>query len=196
MTALSEYFETFLGPKFREGAEEEIVFEDINAKTLETILNFIYSGRIEITAENIREIDDAASSMELDTLSKRCAEFWAANFAVENCVDIFLNTDKTKKKDLWSKALNFICDRFEAVPIDHIQKIDEKNFQEILESDRITAAETVIFDRLARWIEKNKAEGENVHSKLKSIRLQHIPTAVSSSHYSLFWEYSRLICGD
>lgn len=183
LIASSKYFETFLGSKFRQGAEEEIVFKDINANTLKAILTYIYFGRIEITANNVSEIFEAALSMELVGLGRSCGEFWAANFAIENCVKIFLTADKYQLNDLWSRALNFICDRFEAVPIDDIQEIDAKNFQEILKNDRVTAAETVVFDRLARWIDKKKAEGGEVDSGLlKSIRLEHIPTAVSSRH--------------
>lgn len=98
---------------------------------------------------------------------------------VGNCVEIFLNADKYQLNNLRVKALHFICDRFETVPIGDIQQINEKNFQEILKNDQIPAAETIIFDRLVQWMDRNRTGAVTVASDmLKLIRLDHIPIEV------------------
>lgn len=106
-----------------------------------------------------------------------------------------MKADEYERKELWSKALEYICDRFEAVPIDDILKIDEKNFLEVLKNDQIMAAETVVFNRLTLWVEENKAIGEKVDSNLlKSIRLKHIPAEVSCSDWLLYLKNFSIIC--
>lgn len=181
LIASSKYFKGVLGPTFGEEAEKEIVFADIDALTLSAVLDFIYFGRIEITEENVDSFITAASSMELIGLAEKCGKFWAAKLATENCVRFFLNADKHHLRGLWSIAMKFICDNFEAISSDDIQQIDEKNFRELLNQDQINAAETVIFDRLIQWIDENKEAEERVDSNLlKSIRLAHIPSTVSS----------------
>lgn len=101
-------------------------------------------------------------------------------FTTGNCVGIFLNADKFQLNNLRSKALEFICDHFEAVPIECMQQIDTKNFQDVLKNDQITAAESIVFDRLFQWMDKNKTVAAEVTSSmLELIRLHHIPIAVS-----------------
>lgn len=181
LIASSKYFKVFLGPKFPEGAANEIVVEDIDASTLKSILDFIYFGRIEITEGNVGNLIAAASSMELLVLGKRCGECWKTILSIENCVEVLLSADKYRLEDLWSNAVEFICEHFETVSIDDVMRIDKKNLQEVLKRDEIKAAETVVFDRLVQWMNKNVPKGEKVGSNLlKSIRLGHIPTAVSN----------------
>lgn len=87
-----------------------------------------------------------------------------------------MNADKYHLPDLRLKALEFICDHFEDVPVDDFEQIDENNFKELLKHDQITAAETIIFDRLVEWMERRKTE--LVGDLLNLIRLKHIPIAV------------------
>lgn len=147
---------------------------------LKTILDFIYSGQIDINEENVGDIVAAASSMELIALEERCGKFWAVDLKVENCVEIYLNADKYRLSDLHTKALKFVCNHFEAVPIDDIQQLDEKNLLDVLKYDEITAPETIIFNRLSQWMNQNKVEADEFASNmLDAIRLNHIPYPVS-----------------
>lgn len=92
-----------------------------------------------------------------------------------------MNADKYGLEASRKQAVAFICEKFEAVPNEDIQHIEEENFRELLAMDQITATETVIFDRLAQWLKHKKVEEADVVSDmLKLINLEHIPSAVSS----------------
>lgn len=174
-----------MGPNFREGTQEEVPLEKINGPTLKAIKNYIYYGIIEITDENVLDILAAASRMELVELETKCGMFWKANLTSENCVEIFQNADQYRLQNLRPVAFKFVCDLFEAVPIEDIQHIDVKNLQELLNDDQIAAAETVIFDRLSQWMQQHGSDPSVVGSDmLKTIRLKHIPNAVSRRSHS------------
>lgn len=180
LIASSKYFEALLGPNFCEGAQKKVLLKEIDGSMLKNVVDYIYSGQIEINDDNVGQLIAAASGMELITLEKRCGEFWEAKLALGNCVEIFLNADRFLLNDLRTKALKYICDHFENVPIDNLRHIDEKNLRELLKHDQITAAETVIFDRLVQLIERQKMESFKFDSELTEIiRLEHIPTTVS-----------------
>lgn len=100
---------------------------------------------------------------------------------VENCVGIFLNADIYRQSRLRTKALQFICNRFDAVPIGDFQQIDEKNFKEIFKNDQIRTPEAIIFERLVQWMDRNKTGA--VTDILKLIRLNHISIEVSCQIY-------------
>lgn len=159
------------------GTEKNILLKHIDGPTLKIILDFIYTGHIEITGDNVDAVIAAASSMELIAIEEICGKFWVANLSNENCVDIYLSADKYNLMDLRSKALNFISKNFEAVPI--IRQIDDQNFEKIIKHDKITAAETIVLDRLVEWINRNESKSVKVVADLlKSIRLECIPNKV------------------
>lgn len=70
MMSASKYFRALLGPYFKEGHDNEVIISNIDGPTLNLIINYCYSGKIQITDDNIMEIVSAASAMELVLL--RC----------------------------------------------------------------------------------------------------------------------------
>lgn len=177
--ASSPYFAALLGSNFREGAQKEILLEEIDGQMLETILDFVYTGIVEINSKNVGSVVEAASRMEFIQIEAKCSGFWGANLAIENCMEVFLYADKYYFKNLRAKALNFICNHFEDIPIEDFQQFDAKNFHELLENDQIAAAETIVFDRLAQWLSRNKSGAQKRETELlQLIRLERISFTV------------------
>lgn len=185
LMARSTYFAALLDPSFREDTQEEIPIEKINGPTLRAIKDYIYYGSIEITDQNVHDIVAAASLMQLDELVTKCGKFWRANLTIENCVEIFLSADRYCLQDLRRVALQYVCQHFDAVPIEDIQHINAENLQELLSDNQIRASQTMIFDRLAQWMQQHGIKPSVVASDmLKTIRLDGIPNAVSCQSHS------------
>lgn len=53
LMAASKYSEARLGPNFIEETKKEIPLDEIDESTLSNVLDFIYSGQIEITVDNV-----------------------------------------------------------------------------------------------------------------------------------------------
>lgn len=117
MMSASDYFQALLGPNFREGRKKIINLPNIDGATLKVIIQFCYTGKVQINAENIVNILSAASAMELVLIEEKCEQFWNENLATFNCIDIFSLADKYNFRDLRQKALEFICENFEAEAI-------------------------------------------------------------------------------
>lgn len=177
--ASSRYFAALLGPNFRDCAEKKIVLDEIDGPMLKTILDFVYTGIVEINGNNVDSVVAAASKMELIALEERCGEFWGANLALANCVEVFLNADKYQFENLRVEALKFVCNHFEDISNDDFRQFDANNFHEVLGNDQIAAAETIVFDRLAQWLSQNGTGAKKRETELlQLIRLEHIPFAV------------------
>lgn len=188
LAASSNYFKALLGPNFREGSEKLVTLEAIDGPTLKRVIDFIYTGNVTITKENVHDIIAAASSMELLILEKLCAAFWESTLTIVNCIDVLLNADEFHLKELASKAEQFICEHFVFVPLCEMQKIDAKNFRNLLAVDVINSDESFIFARLKLWINENQSKSDEgtLTDLLKLIRLRHIPTTVSCRNILLF----------
>lgn len=180
MAASSEYFKALLGPNFREGSEKLVTLKEIDGPTLKCVIDFIYTGNVTITNENVHAIIAAASSMGPITLETKCAAFWESILAVGNCVEILLNAEKYHLKELVPKAECFICVNFVAVPIGDIPKLSAVHMEKLLDNTKIDADESDIFDRLVHWIMEKSDEPKEVHMNLiKLIELERMPVKVS-----------------
>lgn len=91
-----------------------------------------------------------------------------------------MNADKHDLKDLRQKSMKAICEDFENIPIDELRKIDGNVFCEILNNDEIAADETIIVDRLIRWLEGNElVRAEYAPKLLDAVQLKLIPAEVN-----------------
>lgn len=179
MVAASPYFEALLGPNYKEAIESEVTFSDIDGNTLKAVIDFCYTGRIAITNENVGDIMAAASSKELVPLEKLCSKFWSENLDSNSCLNVLLEAEKYHLTELSKTSLRYICDNLAEIPINEMVKIDEKIFGAILKQDKITAAESVIFDRFMKWIQHDESHrSAHCASLAKLIRLEHLPIQV------------------
>lgn len=175
----SKYFNLLLGLNFEEGIQKKIILNDIDGETIKTIVHFCYTGRINITEENVAQLMAISSSIEFDLLEEKCCKFYAEKLNAKNSVDTLLIADEYNKFDLRLQTLNFICDALEMVPSMDVQRLNHRLLQEILQSDNIEATEELVFKRLFEWFEYNGAERKiYMPELLRLIRLENIPTQV------------------
>lgn len=180
MAAASQYFEALLGQKFKEGKEDDVTLEGIDGRTLKMIIDFCYTGRINVSDENIDDIILAASSMELVMLERKCSDFWAKRLRFENWVDIYIKADKYSLTDLKSKIFQLICDHFERVPADDLVHVDQCFFRDLMKNERIQVPEQLLFTRLQQWIAYEPIERTKYANEfIKFIRLEHLAGQVN-----------------
>lgn len=179
MMSSSDYFRALLGPHFKEGKEEEVIIENVDGQTLKAIVNFCYSGKIQITDENILKLVEASSFMLLVRIQRKCEQFWSDKLATSNCVDIFSAADEYSFADLRKKSFDFICEHFETVVAIDLHKIKVSLLSELLKYDQIHAREEFIFQRLVEWAGYHETtRSTHVPELFKSIRLAKISQPV------------------
>lgn len=124
MTAASKYFRAALGPNSQEGEKSEFVLEDTRLETVKAIVNFCYTGHIDLTEENVERFLVVASSVEIDLLEKKCCRFYEGHLSVKNSIGTWLLADKYSYVHLRQRALDLVCESFETLPASDFQKLD------------------------------------------------------------------------
>ncbi len=91
LRAASPYFDCLLGGQFAEREQKEIdLTESISdPETLETILEFIYTGNLLIEGSNFRELLSASSLFLLNEATKLLSEYLINSLIITNCLEIF-----------------------------------------------------------------------------------------------------------
>lgn len=185
MMSSSDYFRARLGPDFEDGKKDEFVISNTDGPTLKAIIGFCYSGKIQISVDNIMQIIDTASHTGLDRIERKCEQFWIENLQESNCLEIFEAADKYSLKDLRKTSFEFICENFEALDGSELQKVKVSIFSELLRNGQVKAREEFIFERLVEWAGYHETtRAKHIPDLFKSIRLEKISQPVRSLQFS------------
>lgn len=150
---------------------------DIDGITLKAIIDYCYTDRIEINADNADDILDAASRMEFPAIEEMVGQFWCDNLTVENCIETLAKADQYCLMVLWQKALQFCGANFDKLPLPNMLNMDVGILRKLLAE---TVTEMQILDYVEQWLQHNVFGREKfAPSILKLIRLKHFTSKVS-----------------
>ncbi|CAH1773354.1 unnamed protein product [Owenia fusiformis] len=119
LAASSPYFMALFSSDLKEGKEARVVFKDMSAWTVKRLIEYAYSGSLEITVNNAQEILAAANLLEFPVVVDACCRFLETQLHPTNCLGI------EKFAQLHS------CDHL--AKIAHKQALE--NFSSVVESD-------------------------------------------------------------
>uniref|UniRef100_A0A914KPJ3 BTB domain-containing protein n=2 Tax=Meloidogyne TaxID=189290 RepID=A0A914KPJ3_MELIC len=88
LAATIPFFNAMFTCEMIEAYSNVITLPNIDADTMESILNFAYSGRLKFTFKNIERLLKAADYLQLTILSNRCAEIWKYRISEKNVFSI------------------------------------------------------------------------------------------------------------
>ena len=113
LCAASEYFTCLRDGGFSESRQEDInLTESISdPEIIELILEFIYTGTMNITSENFRELLDAASLLLLTGAQELLSEYLTNSLIIGNCLEIYTLAYRYSLKELSGLCLTIIKTR-------------------------------------------------------------------------------------
>ncbi|XP_035671354.1 kelch-like protein 21 [Branchiostoma floridae] len=88
LAASSLYFRLLLLGDFRERLEEKVRLEDVTPGTLRLLLDYSYTGRIRITADNVEDLVHASGLLQFPDVTDACCRYLTHNLRPDNCVQV------------------------------------------------------------------------------------------------------------
>lgn len=163
-----------------EGSRDEYPFENANGTTLKAIVDFCYTGRIDLTEENVRTFLVVAPGVALDPLKHKCRQFYGEKLNINTAIEAFMIADKYSYADLRQSAFNFVCANFEKISTAENRKLDHLLLREVLECKHLNSFQAWIFKVLLEWPVFN-ADKRKQHMPefLQLIQLGHLSLEVS-----------------
>lgn len=150
----------------KEKDSNEVVINDIDGKTLQSVVECIYTGRIDVNENNVRTLLAAASFFLFSHLVQKCTEFLTQSGAVNesNCVGINELAMKYSFAKLKEYLFGYIIRNFLKISKnDELNRMSKEGLVEVLKSDLLeNDSEEDIFNALVKWVrfdlEKRKSE--------------------------------------
>ena len=155
LAACSPYFKAMFSSKMKESNEAKpIILNDIDGHNMEELLNYIYTGEIDLRQDNIRPIISAANYLLITSLKDRCVRFLKKMLTPTNCLSIENTAEQYNCEWLRTTATMYIKENFLTITsTDEFRDLPVEKLIELLSSDdtRVDREEQV-FEALMSWI--------------------------------------------
>lgn len=185
MAGSSRYFNAMFSSGMQESRMPQITLEDVDGETLKLLINFCYSGNIEIGPKNIEGLLAAASRYEFVEIEKQCSEF--LEFLLKknplNCLSYYFLAHVYNFNGLKKQCKRLLCQYF--MELNGTAEFLLLHFEQLCElikcDDLYVNREEGVFNAVMMWINHDKSEREKYKEDLfKLIRLPQMDGTVES----------------
>ena len=178
LSEASTFFEKLFSSDMKESNEGVIRLEMITEVSLTDILEFIYTGSVEITAEdNARDLIVLADYLVLPHLKNIAGNTVAEKLNVSSCVSTYHFAETYRCEKPLSDARNYILLNFVTVAeTEDFLNLSSNEVKMWVSSDEINvSAEEDVFKIILKWIDHEKNERKEHFAELfREVRLVHI----------------------
>ena len=168
LASVSCYFQGLLRSDMKEVHENNVDFGMVDEMVVNELLNFIYSGKISITFDNVRSLLQASDYLLIEHLKTIIVAFLKASITVLNFWHIFdLVKSFTCMNEMNADILQFICSHYwEITQSDEFLKFAEEDMKCFLSNDDIVCSETQMLESLIRWYKYSKHQRAESFTRL------------------------------
>ena len=160
LSAASPFFCKLLQSDMKENREGIVRFEEISGAVMEDVLEFIYTGSVEVTQENSEDLIAAANYFLIPGLKTASGRFLERQMSKSNCISTFYFAEMYQCDELITNTRKFIHANFAPVAeMEEFLNLEAKEVERWISSDEISVAvEADVFKIVLKWIEQNKSE--------------------------------------
>ena len=174
LSAVSPYFDKLLQSNMKENREGIARFEEISGSVLEDVLEFIYTGTVDVTQENAEELIAAGNYLIIPGLKTASGRFLEREMSNINCISTFYLAEKYECAELITNSGRFIHENILTVAkLDEFLLLEAKEIERWISSDEITVKEEAdVFKIILDWINHRKSERKAAFEELfRHVRL-------------------------
>ena len=154
VSASSQYFEVLLSGGMAESFSRDVELHGVDGDVFSLIIDFIYTGAIEVNESNVQRLLPAAKMFQLDDVERCCCEFLQRELDPSNCVGIFLFAETHSCGELKRSALDYLHRNFVSLSKqEEYLQIDKSSLLRIIESEHLKVdTESFVFEAAMAWV--------------------------------------------
>ena len=174
----SPYFEAMFSGDLRESKEARIPFNEILPQTLKEVIDYSYTGHIEITVDNAQDLLAAATLFQYPDIVNACCKFLSGHIHPSNCLGIEEFAQLHSCPELEAMANHVALENFSlVVDTDEFLELPLGRLLTYLTSDLIDVrSEETVYGAVMQWIEHIARSRQGYKcSLMEHIRLATLP---------------------
>ena len=139
LSAATPFFCKLLESDMKENREGIVRFDEISGTVMEDVLEFIYTGTVEVTQDNAKELIAAGNYLMIPSLKTVSGRFLEAEMSNSNCISTFYFAEKYDCDELMNNSRRFVLENFSFVAaLDEFLNLEAKEVEKWLSSDDIS----------------------------------------------------------
>uniref|UniRef100_A0A8C6UVL9 Kelch-like family member 5 n=1 Tax=Neogobius melanostomus TaxID=47308 RepID=A0A8C6UVL9_9GOBI len=174
LSSVSDYFAAMFTSDVREAKQDEVKMECVNPDALWVLVQYAYTGRLELREDTIESLLSASCLLQLSSVVQACCSFLMKQLHPSNCLGIRSYADAQGCCDLQRAAHNYTMEHFlDVVGGQEFLLLPLEEMSRLLTSDDINVAdEETVVNSLLTWV-RHDAPSRQRHlpSLLTHVRL-------------------------
>ncbi|XP_067928140.1 kelch-like protein 18 isoform X1 [Watersipora subatra] len=174
LAATIPYFQAMFTHDMIESKQDEITMSGIDASALEALVNFAYSGKVQISDNNVQSLLIGASFLNLYEVKESCCEFIIDRLTPGNVLSVRSFGELLMEPTIVSACNSYINRNFAAVSCgDEFNKLTKEEVEEIASRDELNvSSEEQVFEGVLSWVKDSPEERhEFLPDIVKHVRL-------------------------
>ncbi|KAL9914355.1 kelch-like protein 28 [Glossina fuscipes fuscipes] len=185
LTIASPYFAIMFKNDTKEKAAGLVKFEDDDGSAVKTIVEYIYSGELPLTEENVQSICTTSDYLQIEWVKSECLKFLKRNLNATNCLQLRTIAEKPPFEELYECSHNYILANF--VTLIHKKEWLELPFEvieDLIKDDKLLVhREENAYKGVMSWIKYDLTKRQNYLAKLmRHVRLTYVRTEFLRDH--------------
>ncbi|GLV31087.1 uncharacterized protein CBL_12160 [Carabus blaptoides fortunei] len=191
LSAASEYFSAMFTGALREAGESEITLGDVDGDALYALVQYCYTGTIELREDNVETLLATACLMQLGAVTQACCSFLAHQLHPSNCLGIAVFADQQGCVNLLTEATAYTSQHFMQVTRNQefLQLTSEQLSNLLVSDDLNVPSEQHIFHALMSWIRFEASRDKYIARLLALVKLPLLEPAFIA-------DFVEPVCGD
>ena len=174
LCAGSPFFYSALNNDMKESKEGLIRLEDMSKVAIEELLDYLYTGHVDVTQHNAFDLLKIADFLVIPSLKDVSSKFIIQSLSSSNCFMAYYLAVNYRCFELQEKARDFIYANFTRV-VEHedFLNLTINEVEEWISSDEIRVrGEEDVFEAIVKWVEqKGSGEREKFFELFRHVRL-------------------------
>ena len=177
----SPFFMAMFSTDMAESHQDKISLYEIDSLTMELVLDYIYTGQVNLSEDTVQHLLSASNKFQLLSLRTGCAEFMMNHITVVNCIGVYFFAKAheceilaLKAKEIINNQFSVLCKQqeFLSLPADKLVEI-------VSDDDINVTVEETVFEACLEWVITDKVNRRtNLMEIMKCVRFANI-----SSYY-------------
>ncbi|XP_022167786.1 kelch-like protein 2 isoform X2 [Myzus persicae] len=178
----SPYFHAMF-TSFEETIKDNVNMRELDYKVLQLLVDYMYTGEITVTEENVQVVLPAADLLQLDYVKQACVLFLQKQLDPSNCLGIKVYADIYNCKELLSSSEEFIKKQFiEVVKYDEFLSLSLEEVIKLVScDDTCIPFEEKAFECVIDWVKHEL----NCRKDFLADLMEHVRLPLISKEYLL-----------
>jgi len=183
LAACSSYFYAMFTSDLAESRQKVITMKDIDATVVQILVEFAYTGKVDVNVENVQSILATACLVQFHEVRDICCQFLETQLDPSNCLGIRKFTEAHGCTNFLEVVDNFVLENFrEVMKSEEYALLPCELLIKVISSDDLNIiAEEEVYEAVMSWV---KHDLNNRAKQLPSL-IRFVRMPLISKHYLL-----------